>query len=453
MKALCRLRSVLFLAILAWSVSPSVAMALPESEIHALAEEAYIYGYPLVLMDANRASPNQFYHQREFPEASSTDVAKPNVDMLDSSAWLDLSQGPVILSLPATLFRYRLVSLLSGWGDIFASLSPRNATTAEADYAIVGPGWNGTLPEGLRRIDAPTQMVWILGQTQIHGKAEYAAVHKVQDEYKLTPLSEWGKDGGLSPGGAAPAKQAAVKTLAAMKAPVFFAKLAELMKSNPPPAADAPMLRELEKLGIAPGRAFDVAQLGPKGGKALQQGAKSGLAKLIAEAKGKIGKVENGWSTTTDLGSYGTKYLFRAAMAWLDLGAELPNDALFPMTQVDSEGKPLSGAHRYVLHFEKEQFPPGMAFWSVTMYNDRLFFAANPIGRYAILDQDPLKTNEDGSLDIYIQKESPGAEKESNWLPSPAKNFTLAMRIYWPMQKMLDGTWSPPPVKRLPSSK
>jgi hypothetical protein len=451
MKFLRHLGAVFFLAILSWGAPSTLAAALPEAEIRALAEEAYVFGYPLVLMDASREAPNQFYHQRQFPDPSSKGIVNPNVDTLESSAWLDLSKGPVVLSVPAANFRYYLLSMHSGWSEVFTSLSPRTSTTAQADFAIVGPGWNGTLPEGLRRIDAPTQMAWIFGRTQLSGKNDtYATVHQFQDAYRLTPLSEWGKAEASSPVALAPAKPAARKTVASMKAQVFFAKLAELMKANPPAAADAPMLAKLAQLGIVPGQPFDVAALGSKSGKALQQGAKAGLAKLIAEAKGKIGKVENGWVTTRDLGSYGGKYLFRAAMAWLDLGADLPNDLLIPTLVLDSEGKPLNGANRYVLHFEKGEFPPGMGFWSVTMYDERGKLVANPILRHAIVDSDPLKTNADGSLDLYIQKDSPGADKESNWLPSPAKSFKLMMRIYYPMQKMLDGTWLPPPVKRLP---
>lgn len=451
MKFSSRWAAVFFLTILTWGApAPSVA-ALPEAEIRALAEEAYVFGYPLVLMDASRESPNQFYHARQFPDPSSKGIANPNVDTLESSAWLDLSKGPVVLSVPAANFRYYLLSMHSGWSEVFTSLSPRTSTTAQADYAIVGPSWSGTLPAGLRRIDAPTEMVWIFGRTQVSGKNDtYATIHQIQDAYRLTPLAEFDKAAASAPVAISPADPAARKTVASMKAPVFFAKLAELMKSNPPAAADAPVLAKLAQLGIVPGQSFDAAALGPKSGKALQEGAKAGLTKLIAEVKATTRKVENGWVTTRDLGSYGTKYLFRAAMAWLDLGADLPNDLLIPTLVVDSEGKPLNGANRYVLHFDKGEFPPGMGFWSVTMYGPGEKLVANPILRYAIHDSDPPKANEDGSLDIYIQKDSPGADKESNWLPSPAKSFKLVMRIYYPMQKMLDGTWSPPPVKRLP---
>lgn len=439
----------------------TTALAAPSpAEIKSLAEEAYIFGYPLVLMDltekATTAPPvgapvNQFYNMREFPDPSFNEVVSPNADTLYSSAWLDLRQEPIVLSKPGMFDRYFLLPFLDAWTNVFDSLSPRTATTADANYAIVGPGWKGALPDGLKRIDAPTNTVWIIGRTYTHGKSDYAEVHKIQDEYKLTPLSAWGKNYTPPPAESSkPQKEAPVDVLARMTAPEFFDKLASLMKENPPATADAPMLAKLGQLGVVPGQAFVVANLGKGGDKALQQGAKAGLAKLISEARGKTANEVNGWAIIGDLGRYGTKYLFRAAVAYFGLGANLPNDALYPKTAVDSDGKPLSGANRYVLHFEKDQIPPAMGFWSLTLYNQRQFFVANPIDRYAIGDRDKLQYNADGSLDLYIQKDSPGPEKESNWLPAPKGGFNLILRLYYPMQRVLQGEWFPPPVKRVP---
>jgi hypothetical protein len=150
-----------------------------------------------------------------------------------------------------------------------------------------------------------------------------------------------------------------------------------------------------------------------------------------------------------NLGHYGTEYLKRAVVAWMALGANLPEDAIYPVARVDAEGQPFSGANRYVIHFEKQELPPANAFWSLTLYNDQQFFAANPLNRYAIGDRDKLKFNKDGSLDLYVQNASPGKDKEANWLPAPADTFSLMMRIYWPKPPVLDGTWVPPQVKRL----
>jgi hypothetical protein len=240
-----------------------------------------------------------------------------------------------------------------------------------------------------------------------------------------------------------------VEQVKKMPAPAFFARLNALMKENPPAAADAEAMKKFAAIGIAPGQKFNVQDLDPAVKSALEKGMKEAYQEIAAKAQKPPSKVVNGWMLTYDLGSYGTKYLYRAAIALVGLGANLPADALYPLTRVDGEGKPLSGQNKYVMHFTKDQIPPVQAFWSLTLYNDKQFFVENPINRYAIGDRDKLKFNPDGSLDLYIQHESPGKDKESNWLPAPKDSFNLIMRLYWPKKPVLDGTWAPPPVKRV----
>jgi hypothetical protein len=287
-------------------------------------------------------------------------------------------------------------------------------------------------------------MVWILGRTQTNGIDDFAAVHAIQRQFTLTPLSAFGKP--YTPPAVAvdpnvDDKTPPVEQVANMDAATFFGMLADLMVANPPAAADAPMLAKLKQIGVVPGQKPDPAQM-----KGLDAAVKVAQAKM-AEAAKNPGPRENGWVVLRDLGSYGTDYGKRAVVALIGLGANLAADAIYPYTEVDGEGRPLSGSRRYVLHFAKGQTPPVEAFWSVTMYNSDHFFVANPINRYAIGDRDALRFNPDGSLDLFLQHQSPGKEKESNWLPAPAGNFNLIMRMYWPKPEVLNGAYKIPAVE------
>lgn len=438
------------------------------SAARSAAKDAYIYGYPLVLMDVTRAKltnvphpigaglapVNQFGNIRTFPDATFTDVVSPNADTLYSSAWLDLSQGPMVLSVPDTHGRYYLMPMLDAWTNVFASPGKRTTGTGKGDFAITGPGWTGTLPAGMKQFKSPTETVWIIGRTQTNGKADFAAVNAIQDQYKLTPLSAWGKP--HSPPANVPIdpsvdmKAAPVDTVAAMDAPAFFGRLAALMKANPPALADAPMVAKMAAIGVVPGQQFILNRSGENMAKAIADGVNDGKQRIkeLAHDPG-IGKLINGWTfATKDIGVYGTNYDARAGVAAVGLGANIPEDAVYPLARVDADGQPLNGANKYVIHFDRGQLPPANAFWSITMYNDRQFFVANPINRYAIGSRDRLKFNPDGSLDIYMQHDSPGAAKESNWLPADSGSFNLALRLYWPKETVLSGAWAPPPVRK-----
>jgi len=430
-----------------------------------IAEEAYVYGYPLVLMDvtrrvmtaapkasAKKAPMGQFLNIPVFPDPSFKEVVSPNADTLYSSAWLDLSKEPYVLSVPDTHGRYYVMQLLDGWTNVFASPGKRTTGTKKGNFAIVGPGWSETLPEGVQELRSPTDLVWIIGRTQTNGRADYGAVHAIQAGYRLTPLSAWGKP--YRPPAKVPVdatvdtRTPPVDQVAQMDAATFFGRLAELLEGNPPAALDAPLVERIAKIGLAPGKPFPPADQKPAIAAAVDQGAKDGLAKIIAAAHAQAGGDAPGWRTSLGLGAYGTDYLKRAATAFVGLGANLSEDAVYSFSRDDADGEPLSGAHRYSLHFDKGATPPVNAFWSITLYNEKQLFVANPIGRYAIGDRDKLKKNPDGSLDIWIQHAAPAAAKESNWLPAPAGSFNLVMRMYWPKEAVLDGTWTPPQVRR-----
>jgi hypothetical protein len=436
-----------------------------EGEAFQIGIDAYIYGYPLVLMDVTRqvatAAPkvtdrkapiNQFRHNRAFPDHTFTTVVSPNADTLYSIAWLDLAKEPMVLSVPDTGKRYYLMQLLDAWTNVFAVPGTRTTGNGKGDVAIVGPGWKGKLPAGVQEIKAPTSMVWLIGRTQTNGKEDYEAVYALQRQYKLTPLGAFGTN--YVPPENVPVdpnvdlKTPPVEQVAKMDAATFFGRLARVMRDNPPAAADAELVKKLATIGIVPGKDFDIKAQEPTLVQALERAVREGRDKLVAATKQPKGKVINGWTFMLDLGRYGADYLNRATVAALTLGANLAEDAIYPRTTVDAAGQPLTGANRYVLHFPKGQTPPVNAFWSVTMYNSKQFFVENPLARYALGDRDKLKTNADGSLDIYIQHNSPGPEREANWLPAPKDEFNLILRLYWPKKEALDGEWKPPAVKR-----
>lgn len=438
-----------------------------EQEAYTIGLEAYLYFYPMISMDITRrvstnvpadAKPglgpaNQFHSFREFPTAEFRDVVRPNFDTLYSSAWLDLTREPMIVSAPDTGGRYYLLPMLDMWSNVFASPGKRTSGTQARSWAVVPQGWNGALPPGIERIDAPTPHVWVIGRTQTNGPADYPAVHKVQDGYKVTPLSQWGQP--QSPTVAAHDPTIDMKTpplvqVNTMPAAKYFAYGADLLRVNPPSKTDWSQLARLSRIGIRPGEPFNFQNAPAPVRAGLERAAADGL-KLMIEKTPTLARVVNGWQMNTDtMGVYGNFYLKRAIVAMVGLGANQPEDAIYPLCIADATGQPLRGEHRYIVHFPKGQLPPVNAFWSITMYDAQGFQVANPINRFAIGDRDSLKFNPDGSLDIYIQHTDPGSDKTSNWLPSPASGLLgVTMRLYAPAAEALDGRWNPPAVKRV----
>jgi hypothetical protein len=436
-----------------------------EQEIQAIATEAYVYLYPLVLMDVTRrvmtnAEPkpnsptgpmNMFHHLRAFPPADFKDVVRPNFDTLYSIAWLDLSDEPMIVSAPDTEGRYYLLEMLDMWTDAFAAPGKRTSGTEPVDIAVVPPGWQGRLPKDMERIDAPTMYVWTIGRTQTNGPKDYEAVRKVQDGYRITPLSEWGKAPRplkfqLDP--TVDMKTTPMKQVETMRAADFFEHGAELMKIHPPHITDWSIVARMKRIGIEAGESFEFKEADNAVKRALELAPGAALQWMKSTAPS-IARVANGWQINTEtIGVYGNAYLKRAIIALVGLGANQPEDAIYPMSYGDADGKPFDGRNDYVLHFSKQDLPPVGAFWSVTLYDADGFPVANALDRHALGDRDPLKFNADGSLDLYFQQNSPGKDRESNWLPTPAGEFTLTMRLYAPKPEVLDGRWLPAGVRR-----
>ncbi len=459
---------VLFLVSCKNSSNKKSQTIVSDAQILEVASKAYVYGYPLLLMDyTNRiginveepnsfgsAPINQIGHFRQFPDHNFTDVVKPNVDTYYSIAWYDLKQEPIVLSVPAT-DRYYLLPLLDAYTNVFSVPGTRTTGKEAQSFLLAGPFWQGEVPEGMTLIQAPTNMVWMIGRTQVNSLEDGATVvASIQDGYKLVPLSHFGKEY-IPPKGTVSEEVkniVPVSDVRALSIEDYFNLLSELMVDNPPAPADSTLIEEMASIGIIPGQSFSTEN--------FNQEVKQKLESIPEKVHNKwesMGKNENpdmvkdGWIFMTQgMGSYGTNYDFRAFIAFFGLGANLPEDAIYPSSGKDSNNELLDGAKKYVIHFTKEQIPPVNAFWSLTAYDKRNLLVENPINRYALGDRDNLKYNKDGSLDIYIQNTSIGKDKEANWLPSPKEGpMNLTLRLYWPKPEVLDGSWTIPAIQKV----
>jgi hypothetical protein len=439
-------------------------MTISEGDANSIGVMGYLYFYSLVTMDVTRKQltnvtkpegmhtpMNTFVNLGAFPPADMKVVVRPNFDTLYSSAWLDLTKEPMIVSVPNTEGRYYLLPMLDMWTDVFASPGWRTTGTQAADYAMAPPGWSGTIPSGVVRIDAPTPYFWIIGRTKTDGPDDYPAVHKVQAGFKITSLSRWGMQPEPVVGTVDPSidmKTPPKTQVDTMPAGKFFAYAADILKVQPPHITDQPILAQLKRIGIERGKSFDINNVDPAIKAGLEAAPKDAQA-LMAWKVASVARVENGWSMNTDtMGVYGNYYLKRAIVCQLGLGANLPEDAIYPLNLADDTGKPLDGANAYVLHFEKNTMPPVNAFWSVTLYDSEGFQVPNSLNRFALSSWMPFKHNPDGSLELYFRNASPGANKEANWLLVPKGPFNLTMRLYAPKSDALTGKWNPPPVKK-----
>jgi hypothetical protein len=433
-------------------------------EAHAIGVDAYVYFYPLLTMDITRKQftniesgkefgkgpMNMFVSVPQYPPANFKGVVRSNFDTLYSIAWLDLTEEPLVIAAPDTAGRFYLLPMLDMWTDVFASPGWRTTGTQAGQFLVTPPGWTGTVPAGLNHLPAPTPFVWVIGRTKTDGAADYAAVHKIQAGYTVTPLSRLGKSAepvsvNIDP--AVDMKTPPKIQVDSMSAADYFAYAAELLKVHPAHISDQPILAQMTRIGIEPGKSFNMDALDPEIKAALQTVPEDAQA-LMTWKVPTLARVVNGWSMNTDtMGVYGNYYLKRAIVAQIGLGANLPEDAIYPLNIGDVEGKPLDGTNKYVLHFDKGETPPVNAFWSITLYDPEGFQVGNALNRFALSSWMPFKTNADGSLDIYFQHENPGKDLEANWLPAPKGGFNLTMRLYGPKPEVLNGKWNPPPVK------
>jgi hypothetical protein len=449
------------------NTAATTAPVTPE-EAHAIGVEAYLYLYPLVLMELTRRQMTNlppgrrlgfgpmgaFSHAREFPPAGFRTIVRPNFDTLYSSAWLDLRHGPVVVSAPDTQGRYYVLPMYDMWTDTFAAPGSRTTGTAAADFAVLPPGWRGDLPAGLTPVQAPTAYVWVIGRTQTNGPADYDAVHHVQDGLSVTPLSRWrgtpaGADEPFEADPGVDMDTDPVEQVRAMSASDFLAAGARLMAVHAPHVTDWSVLARMRRIGVRPGGG-DLGTV-PDAVVRTLDGVPAEAERLMHAALPHLADIVDGWEVNTQtMGVYGNSYLKRAVVALVGLGALPAEDAVYPLAIADADGRPLDGAHDYVLHFDAEALPPVGAFWSVTMYDDEGFQVANELDRFALGDRDPLVHGDDGSLDLYLQHSHPGPEREANWLPAPRGPLGVTMRLYAPAPPVLRGEWAPPPIVRVP---
>lgn len=437
-------------------MSPSVTTL--SSDLRTLSHEGFIYFYPLVTMDVSRLQainsptdrpgygpPNEFHHMREYPRADFRAVVRPNFDTLYSSAWLDLTAGPVLLGAPDTDDRYFMLPMIDMWTDVFANPGKRTSGTGEQAYVITPPGYSGALPDDVAVIASPTPYVWIIGRTQTNGPADYPAVHRVQDGYAITPLGA-----GVSHivDDTVDLTTEPLRQVNGMDALDYLAYAADLLAVNPPHASDFSQLARLAGLGVEAGKPFDRSRFSADESAEIAAGKQDAL-QAMAAATPRLGTIVGGWMSLIEgMGVYGNAYLRRAVVTMIGLGANPAEDAVYPLLVSDSDGQPVTGEHDYVVHFDADKLPPVDAFWSVTMYDAEGFQAANELNRFAIGDRDPLTYNADGSLDLYLQHSNPGPDREPNWLPAPTGSLGVTMRLYAPRRPVLDGEWNPPPVRR-----
>jgi hypothetical protein len=458
-------------AALASATAAALETANPTpAEIRAIAASAYTFAYPLVLMDVTRRmdlerraqaglpGANHFVHAQTFPDDRSRIVIRPNADTLYSTAWLDLSYEPILLHVPDTHGRYYVMQLLDAWTETFDMPGKRTRGTGARWFGIVGPGWKGTLPPDVEKIEAPTNTVWLLGRTQVNGVADYGEVHAIQNGFMLMPLSQYpnGSPVSRTPAPPAPGSSPGINRneppplqVQRMTAREFFQTAATLLERNPPHPQDAPLIQQLARIGILPGKIFNPESLGIEGQKAFEQGAKTAADSLATlGSQGGVGEKVNGWSSGfgAATGRYGVRYDARAAVARLGLGALPPEEAIYFSCCRTDAAHSLSGEHAYTLHFCAAELPPVHAFWSLTLYGEDGYFVSNDIHRFALGDRDALKFNSDGSLDLFVQHDAPGADHDSNWLPAPNGKFNLSLRLYWPGEDVVRGRWRPPPV-------
>lgn len=431
-------------------------MSTLHDDLRTLSYEAYVYFYPLLTMDVTRRQltgapadtkpgfgpANEFHHMREFPPADFRAVVRPNFDTLYSSVWLDLTAGPVVIHVPDAQDRYYLLPMLDMWTDVFAAPGKRTTGTGAGEFAIVGPG-GGSTPDGVPVITATTPYVWIIGRTQTNGPKDYPNVNAFQDGLSITAPATPSVSDPVDPSGEP------LSIVNEMSAIDYLTYAAELLKTIPPHATDFSQLMRLELLGIEVGKSFDASRFDDGDRAEIEAGAKAALHDMTASLA-HLGTSVDGWTVLTEtMGVYGDAYFRRAVVTMVGLGANQPEDAIYPLLTADADGDVPVGGTDYVLHFDAGGLPPAGAFWSVTMYDVEGFQVANELNRFAIGDRDPLVFNADGSLDLYLQHANPGADKEANWLPSPDSGpLGITLRLYAPDRMVLEGSWTPPPLRK-----
>ncbi|AMP38812.1 DUF1254 domain-containing protein [Ralstonia solanacearum] len=442
------------------SVVAAAAAAEPRNPqaLETLTQSIYVYAFPLMTTDAlQRAASAQvpagrFLHQRSLDDDALPPAVRARADTLASSAFLDLRDGPIVLSVPDLGRRHVWVSLYDAWTDIFDTLGSRTTGARAQQVAITPPGWTGALPAGVRAVAAPTSLVWVVARVQVSGPRDEAAARRLQDRFRLTPLEDVNKPPAreareMDKPDAGIALDAARQHVTALDANAYFTRFAALLKDNPPHPADSTMLENVRALGIMPGMPFDSTRNATAGAQAIERGAMAARDRLAVAVR-QPPTTQNGWFIPRNIGVYGLDYEQRAIVAWDGAGTDLPQDALIARTSTDADGMPLDSTHRYVLHFDHDQLPPENAGWALAAVGTTRRTPAPAGHRDLLSEADHPRLNRDGSLDICLQRDPPPKSRRANWLPVPTGPFIVRMTLTWPKEAALDRSWLPPAVQR-----
>jgi len=418
------------------------------TSLEQLATDGFIFGYPLVVTErtlqtfAPAVGINQPFTQRARSNASSRTVVAPNTDTLYAIAVLDLRSGPLLLTLPDIPDRYHTFQLLDAWTESFAYLGTRTTAGAGGTWLLAPAGWSGGAPEGVARIDVPTPQAFLLGRVLVASDDDVPSVVALTSQVTITPLDPDAPTPPPLPASPGPPALTGENGLA------FWDELGDALAINPPTTdAQRALLERLAALGVGPGRHPSSEVSDPAVRAALEAGIAGGLAR-IEQIFDETPTVD-GWRFRTDIGTYGDDLETRAAIARNGWGANVPAEAVYPSAVADAEGATLDGNNLYRIRFAAGARPPVHAFWSLTLYGPDRFFVENTLRRYALGDRSPgLVYGADGSLDLYVGAVAP-AGHEANWLPAPAGEFSLMLRLYLPAATIGDGGWSPPRIERM----
>lgn len=423
--------------------------------------KAYVFSFPLMIMDATmrvstnteepdssgKAPANRWMHAKELANASFRQVVTPNVDTIYSQIFIDLRKDALVLHKPA-VSRYVMLQIMDAWSDTVAFLGTGGDTDDEKTYLLTGPGFCGDIPDGMTQVRIPTSIAWLLGRVICFDPEDMDNIYRIQEKMEAKPLSVWKSGGELPKGKYDPENEGTpIRMVFSMGPAEYFDRVNQLMIDNPPYAEDEPVLKELAQIGVGTGMTFDPRILGEDAGEKWKRMVGGLAAELTAKNAGFMVKNKSFQFFGAPISRFKTVYEYRCLVAIGGFGANPVDVAVYMKSGADDTGAALSGRNRYVMHIDAGKMPPfkEKGFWSITAYNDDDFLIDNPIDRYSVSNRTPFEKNEDGSVDIYIQRDEPEGHI-SNWLPVSDEGFHLFLRIYRPEDPVLDGTWAAPSI-------
>lgn len=424
--------------------------------------DAYLFGYPLVLMDATRldmknlydgnADNNEIHHLRELPNHEFRSVVRPNNDTLYSIVWFDLRDQPQVIAAPDMGENYYVLPFMDAWTNVFSSVGTRTTGNLAKQFVLVGPDWKGSTPAALHRIDSPTNMVWMIARTEVKDLTDPQTVFNLQDEFRITDLAGWQKGEWKTPSLERPrlpaedSKLSPPQWVASLDSNQFFNEFSKLFVEQYPTVDDQPALENLKKLGIVAGENFSA---NPFKAWIMDRAIRIAHEKLVETSAHRQPNEDNWFVIREGIGRYAQDYKTRAFVAMFGLGALPPEEASYPNTRHDSSQQVLSGKHRYRIRWNNDELPPVGAFWSLTIYDSAGYMIENSINRYRLGSNNELNWNTDGSLQLQLQNTAPDTQG-ANWLPVPEDEFNMVLRMYWPDESFLQGQWQLPIIERLP---